>query len=71
MTGAYDPIELPGALQVSTPRAVSEEDIARYQTIIFNRPFSFVFFTVVPSEGLGGERDTGRGMARGMVLLGQ
>ena len=30
MTGAYDPIELPGALQVSTPRAVSEEDIARY-----------------------------------------
>ena len=30
VSGAYDPIEIPGALQVSTPRAVSEEDIARY-----------------------------------------
>lgn len=29
VSGAYDPIEIPGALQVSTPRAVSEEDIAR------------------------------------------
>ena len=51
MTGAYDPIELPGALQVSTPRAVSEEDIARYQTITFNRPFSFFYCCSFGGDG--------------------
>jgi len=51
VTGAYDPIELPGALQVSTPRAVSEEDIARTpRSVVLSKGGSGLGFNIVGGE---------------------
>jgi len=51
VSGAYDPIEIPGALQVSTPRAVSEEDIARTaRSVVLLKGTTGLGFNIVGGE---------------------
>ncbi|EFX75703.1 hypothetical protein DAPPUDRAFT_214226 [Daphnia pulex] len=80
VSGAYDPIEIPGALQVSTPRAVSEEDIARTpRSVVLSKGTTGLGFNIVggeDGEGIfisfilaGGPADVSGQLRRGDQIL--
>jgi len=80
VSGAYDPIEIPGALQVSTPRAVSEEDIARTpRSVVLSKGTTGLGFNIVggeDGEGIfisfilaGGPADTSGQLRRGDQII--